>query len=584
VGTSSIPILTILVFLPLAGGIVTALMPAARERLAVPVGMAFAVVEFGFAIYLAVAFQPGQAGFQFVSQHSWIGEFGISWKLGVDGISLFLVVITTLLFPVAMIGPTMRGSARSFMTWLLVLEAACIGTFLALDVFLFFVMFEVTLVPGYFIIAGWGGMRRNYAALKFFIYTFAGSAFLFVALLSLVLLTAPANHGQQTFDLIKLTRLASGLPHADQVLIFAGIAVAFAVKLPLVPFHSWLPDAYTEAPTAGSMIIAGIVFKLGAYGLLRLGLFMLPRGAVDLGPTILTLGAIGITYGAIVTIMQRDLKRLVAYASIVDVAFIGIGVFAFSAQSVTGGVFEMINHGLTTGALFFLVGVIWERRGTLEIRRLGGLQKSAPILAAIFLAVVMSAVGLPGLNGFVGEFLVLVGTFVTHRWWAVVATTAVVTGAIYLLWAYQRVFHGSPVGPNAAVRDISWREIGAVAPLLAGIVFLGVFPKPVLDRITPSVNYVLAHVQSVDPSAHVPQRGQNLTFRVPADQDVDSHPATAAVVVPRGGWSSSAGGASAVAGSSSAGGAAAVGRSSSVVRSSAVGSRSGTAAHPGGGS
>jgi NADH-quinone oxidoreductase subunit M len=258
--------------------------------------------------------------------------------------------------------------------------------------------------------------------------------------------------------------------------------------------------------------------------LLRFGVFLLPRGAADMGPVLLTLAAVGITYGALITIMQKDLKRLVAYASIVDVAFIVLGTFAFSAQGVTGGVMEMVNHGLTTGAIFFLVGVIWERRGTLRIAELGGLQKSMPILAAIFLAVVMSALGLPGLNGFVGEFLVLVGTFITHRWWAVVAVSAIVSGAIYLLWAYQRVFHGPiRIAANAAVRDISWREIAAVAPLLAGIVFLGVYPRPFLDRVTPSVNHLLAHVQAVDPSAHVPPSGQApVSYSVPSDQNVDN--------------------------------------------------------------
>jgi len=521
--TSNIPILTIIVFLPLVGAALVALLPAASADLAKPIGFLTAALELILVIYLVVDFKGGQAGFEFVSQHSWIGQFGIAWKVGVDGISLFLVAMTALLFPVAMVGPKITGSARAFMFWMLLLEAACMGTFLSMDLFLFFVMFEVTLVPGYFIVAGWGGLRRNYAATKFFIYTFAGSAFLFVGILSLSLLTARANGGHQTFDLITLTRLASGLPHSDQVLIFLSFAVAFAVKIPLVPFHSWLPDAYTEAPTAGSMILAGILFKLGAYGLLRLGIFILPRAAADLAPLLLTLAAVGITYGALITIMQKDLKRLVAYASIVDVAFIVLGIFAFSSEGVTGGVLEMVNHGLTTGAMFFLVGIIWERRGTLKISELGGLQKPAPILAAVFLAVVLSAVGLPGLNGFVGEFLVLVGTFITHRWWAVVATTAIVSGAIYLLWAYQRVFHG-PIRQeaNAKVRDISWRELAAVAPLLVGIVFLGVYPKPFLDRVTPSVNHLLAHVQAVDPSAHVVPPGQAaITYSVPADQNVD---------------------------------------------------------------
>jgi len=465
----------------------------------------------------------GQAGFQYLSTQSWIGAFGIGWRVGVDGISLFLLAITALLFPVAMAGPTVRTNNRAYMGWMLLLEAVCMGTFLSLDVFLFFLLFELSLVPAYFLIAGWGGPRRNYAAMKFFIYTFAGSAFMFVAMLALVFLTAPLNNGHQTFDLITLTRLAPKLPHADQVLIFSGFAAAFAVKIPLVPFHSWLPDAYTEASTGGSMILAGILFKLGAYGLLRFGLFMLPIGAADMAPVLLTLAAVGITYGAVVTIMQKDLKRLVAYASIVDVAFIVLGFFAFSQQGVSGGVLEMVNHGLTTGAIFLLVGIVWERRGTLRFRDLGGIQRSAPVLAAVFLVVVLSAVGLPGLNGFVGEFLVLVGTFITRRWWAVVATTAIITGAIYLLWAYQRVFHGPPAGENASVRDMSWRELFAVAPLLAGIVFLGVYPKPFFDRVNPSVGHLLNHAQAAAPQIHVPEQGRpQVAYTVPPTQNVDT--------------------------------------------------------------
>jgi NADH-quinone oxidoreductase subunit M len=529
--TASIPILTIIIFLPVGGAVVAALLPSwAEDRLARALGLAVALVELGFVAYLVVDFPDGQAGFQFISQHSWIGQFGISWKVGVDGISLFLVAMTALLFPIALVGPALGANRRAFVGWMLLLEAACMGTFLSMDLFLFFVMFEITLVPGYFVVAGYGGPRRNYAAMKFFIYTFAGSAFLFVGILSLVLLTAPANGGHDSFDIITLTRLASQLPHTDQVLIFSAFAVAFAVKTPLVPFHSWLPDTYTEAPTAGSMVLAGILFKLGAYGLLRLGIYVLPRGAADMAPVLLTLAALGITYGAVVTVMQRDLKRLVAYATIVDVAFIVLGFFAFSSQGVVGGVMEMVNHGLTTGAIFFLVGLIWERRGTLRFSDLGGLQRPAPILAAIFLAVVMSAVGLPGLNGFVGEFLVLVGTILTHRWWAVVATTAVISGAIYMLWAYQRVFHGKPDAVNDTVRDISWREIGAITPLLAGIVFLGVYPRPFLDRVTPSVGYLLQHVQHVAPNADVPTRGQStIRYTVPASQDVNTAPRTASV-------------------------------------------------------
>ena len=515
------PILTTVVFVPLAGGLVTALLPRSRsEQLAKVVGAITLFVELALVATLVVEFRTGTAGFQFVSNQPWIPGFGIRWFLGVDGISLFLAVVTSVLFPVAVLGPKVVGSAKSFVGWMLLLESACMLTFLSLDLFVFFVAFEVTLVPGYFLISGFGGLRRNYAAMKFFIYTFAGSAFLFVAILAMVFLVGRYD-GHDSFSLITLARWAGHLPIADQEWIFIGLFLGFAVKIPLVPFHSWLPDAYTEAPTSASMILAGILFKLGAYGLLRFGIFMLPQAATRLAPLLLTLAVVGITYGAVVTIMQRDFKRLIAYASIVDVAFIVVGIFAFSAQSITGGVFEMVNHGLTTGALFFLAGMIWERRKTYRISELGGLQRSAPILSAIMVLVIMSAIGLPGLNGFVGEFLVLVGTFLTDRWWAVIATTAVVSGAIYMLWAYQRIFHGRPVGANATIPDISLRETLAIAPLLAGIVYLGIFPAPFLNRITPSVDHLLSHVELAS-GLHVPARGQpRLVYSVPADQRVD---------------------------------------------------------------
>ncbi len=535
-GAIGFPLLTAIIFLPLVGAAVVALLPASREaQLAKTVGAVVMAAELALVATMVVEFDLHNAGFQFVSNHGWIGQFGIDWHVGVDGISLFLVAMTSLLFPVALLGPRAGGSAKRLVGWMLLLEAACVGTFLSLDLFLFFVMFEITLVPGYFLIAGWGGARRNFAAMKFFIYTFAGSAFLFVGIIALVFLVAPHNGGHQTFDLVTLARYAHDLPATDQDLIFVAVAIAFAVKTPLVPFHSWLPDTYTQAPTGASMILAGILFKLGAYGLLRFGIFLLPHAATTLAPVLLTLAALGIVYGAIVTIVQKDYKRLVAYASIVDVAFIVLGIFAFSTQGITGGVLEMVNHGLTTGALFFVVGMVFERRGTLRFSDLGGLQKSAPVLAAVTLVVIMSAVGLPGLNGFVGEFLVLVGTFLTHRWWAIVATTGIITGAIYMLWAFQRVFQGRAEGANLTVTDISVRELAAIAPLLVGMVFLGVYPKPFLERVTPAVGHLINHVQIADPSLQIPKPGEpTQVYAVPAGQEVDSRAALQALASRRG--------------------------------------------------
>src|SRR6202011_2868393 len=318
-----------------------------------------------------------------------------------------------------------------------------------------------------------------YASLKFFVYTMAGSAFLLVGIVSLAFLVEP-KLGHLSFDFIDLARYAPQLTNTEQTLIFLSFVVAFAVKVPLFPLHTWLPDAHTEAPTAGSVILAGVLLKLGTYGILRFGVFLFPKAAVDLGPVLLTLAVIGMTYGAIVAAMQKDLKRLIAYSSVAHLGFIVLGIFAFTSQGISGGVLQMVNHGLSTGALFLLVGMIYERRHTRLISELNGLQKVAPWLAAIFTVVMLSSIGVPGLNGFVGEFLVLIGTFITHRWWAVVAATGVILAAFYLLWAYQRVFHGVPTGDNAEFPEMTWRERGVILPLIVLIVFLGVYPKPVL--------------------------------------------------------------------------------------------------------
>lgn len=523
----SFPILDVIIFLPLGAALAVALLPpAAAKDLARPLALGAGTLELALAIWMVIAFKTGNAhaGFQFTSRQSWIGALGISWYVGVDGISLFLVAMTALLFPLAMASPPGGRSPRAYMGWMLVLESACMASFLSLDAFLFFVAFEVTLVPGYFVIVTGGGPRRGYAATKFFLYTFAGSAFLFVGILATYLLVVghEPSGTKATFDLVALARGAVHLPLADQELLLAAFGTAFAVKMPLVPFHTWMPDAYTQAPTGGSMVLAGILFKLGAYGILRWGIFLFPAAAVSLAPVALTLAAIGVIWGSVVAAMQKDLKRLVAYGTVAGVGFIVIGLFGFTTQGITGGVIEMVNHGLSTGALFLLVGMVWERRKTYRFAELGGLQTVAPILGWVFMAVIMSDIGLPGLNGFVGELLVLLGTFITHRWWAVVATVGVVLAAVYLLWAYQRVFHGPAQAVNAGVRDMTWAERLTVAPLLAGIIFIGVYPQPLLTRVQPAVDHLVAHIEYADPSFSVPASGTGHgIFAVPADQVVD---------------------------------------------------------------
>jgi len=521
----SFPILDVIILLPLGAALVVAALPrGARAGVVRALALGSAGAELALAIWMVVAFKTGDAnaGFQFTSQHSWIGPLGISWYVGVDGISLFLVAMTALLFPIAMASPRVERSPKAYLGWMLALEAACMATFLSLDAFLFFVAFEATLVPGYFVIVTGGGPRRAYAATKFFLYTFAGSAFLFVGVLATALLVAANTGSPVSFDIVSMARGAAHLPVADQVLLLGAFGLAFAVKMPLVPFHTWMPDAYTQAPTGGSMVLAGILFKLGAYGILRWGIFLFPVAAVDLAPVALTLAAVGIIWGSVVAAMQKDLKRLVAYGTVAGVGFIVVGLFGFTAQGITGGIVEMVNHGLSTGALFLLVGMVFERRKTLEFSELGGLQSAVPVLGWVFMVVIMSDIGLPGLNGFVGELLVLLGTFVTHRWWAVVATIGVVLGAVYLLWAYQRVFHGPARAVNEGIRDMTWAERLAVAPLLAGIIFIGVYPQPLLTRIEPAVDHLVHHVEYADPSFKIPAgsvgRG---TYAVPADQVVD---------------------------------------------------------------
>jgi NADH-quinone oxidoreductase subunit M len=488
------PLLTALVVTPALGALVVALIGRTRNDLVKVAGLTTTVVTAALAAALVAGFKPGDAGFQFVSEHSWIEALGISWKLGVDGISLLLVALTALLFPLALLGPKVSRNQKSYVAWMLALEAGCMGSFLALDLFLFFVFFEVVLVPMYFLIAGWGHEERDRAAMKFFLFTLAGSAFLFVGILTVAFLHR-AGTGDLTFDLIALAEGPVPIGPAAPWL-FAAFAIAFAVKTPLFPVHTWLPDAHTQASTAGSVILAGVMLKLGTYGLVRFGVYLFPRASVDFAPVLLTLAVIGITYGAVVAAVQSDLKRLVAFSSVAHLGFIVLGTFAVNGDGLSGGVLQMVNHGLSTGALFLLVGMIDERRHTRQIAELNGLSKAAPVMAGVFTVVMMSSIGVPGLNGFVGEFLILIGTFEAHRWWAVVATTGVVLAAVYLLWAFQRVFHGEPSEENAKMPDMRWTEGAVLAPLLLLIVLFGVYPKVALDRIEPAVERLVEHVES----------------------------------------------------------------------------------------
>jgi NADH-quinone oxidoreductase subunit M len=487
------PILTALILVPLIGAFVTIFISNRRPEWVKLSAALFSVTTAGMSIWLLAKFTTSDAGFQFVSRHEWIDSWGISWHIGVDGISLFLVVLTGLLFPLVILGIDPHHDEKRYLGWMLLLEAGVMGSFLSLDLFLFFIFFEIVLVPMYFLIGGWGYDKRIYAATKFFLYTMFGSAFMLVGIIATAVL-ARRDLGYLTFDLVDIAENANFAVNTGRWL-FLAFAIAFAVKVPLFPLHTWLPDAHTQAPTGGSVILAGVLLKLGTYGFLRFGLYLFPEASVWFKPVMFTLATIGIIYGAIAATMQTDLKRLVAYSSVAHLGFIVLGTFALTDQAVSGGVLQMINHGISTGALFLLVGMIYERRHTRAIAELRGIQSVAPIFSAAFMIVMLSSIGVPGLNGFVGEFLILIGSFETARWWTVVAATGVILAALYLLWAYQRVFHGEPDEANSSFPELRPKEAALLLVFIAGIIFNGVYPKPMLDRINPAVDKLITHVE-----------------------------------------------------------------------------------------
>ncbi len=506
------PAVPALVLVPAVGALIVSMIPKGRHGVHQLVATLFAGAAGAISVWMMVEFDADNPGLQFVSQRDWIEDLGIQWFGAVDGISLFLIVLTGLLFPLAMLAVNPGHDHKPYYAWLLVLQAGCMGVFVALDLFMFFVFFEIVLVPMYFLIGKWGHGNAKYAATKFFLFTMLGSALMLVSILALVSLQARDGNADLTFNLIEIAENLA-ISQTTARWLFLGFALAFAVKVPLFPVHTWLPDAHTEAPTAGSVILAGVMLKLGTYGFIRFGVYLFPEASHFFAPVLITLGVIGIIYGAVVATNQKDLKRLVAYSSVAHLGFIILGTFSLNTQTLQGGLAQMINHGLSTGALFLLVGWLYDRRHTREIAALGGLQKTAPVFAGVFTLVMLSSIGLPGLNGFVGEFLVLLGAFAAHRWWAVVATVGVILAALYLLWAYQRVFHGPAEGDNEDMADLSPWEGLILLPLIAGIVFLGVYPKPMLDRMEPAIDALVTHVEQeldgdfVEPAPTVGRQG-----------------------------------------------------------------------------
>jgi NADH-quinone oxidoreductase subunit M len=496
--------LPLILALPLFGAVIIGLIGKSRPDLIRAVAIATSVGAAAVSVFLLTQFELGTAAFQFVISRNWIEALDVKFSLGVDGISLMLVVLTGVLCALAILGAKPDHDEKGYYIWLLVLEFACLGAFMALDIFLFFVMFELTIVPLYMLIGGWGHGRRVYAANKFFLYTLLASVLMLVAMVVLAVNAHAGPGGGVTFDLVKLAN-SNGLSQNMGRVLFLGFAIAFAVKTPLFPFHTWLPDAHTEAPTAGSVDLAAVVLKLGTFGLLRYCVYLFPEAATFWAPTMLTLSVIGIVYGAVVAAMQKNFKRIVAYSSVSHMGFAILGLFALNTIGIEGSVLVMINHGIGTGALFLLLGWLYQRRHTYEISELSGLQKVAPWFAGAFTVVMLASIGVPGLNGFVGEFLSLLGTFIANRWWAVVAGTGVIIAALYLLWAYQRVFHGPTTEANKSFPELTWGERFVILPLIVLIVFLGVYPKPLLDRIEPSVKALVQHVEVHNPGWHEDQ-------------------------------------------------------------------------------
>ena len=523
---------SVVTFTPLLGALVLLFLKSEHEKGARWIAFVTSLLTFVLSIGLLWSFDSTVGSFQLVEREPWIPDFGIDYHVGLDGISLFLVLLTTFLMPLIFLSAwdDVHKRVKEYMFLFLVLETGMIGAFVAIDLFLFYVFWEVMLIPMYFLIGVWGGARRIYAAIKFLIYTMVGSLLMLVAILYLAYLHNTQT-GSVSFNLLQLYELQ--IPIQAQIWMFAAFVLSFAIKVPLFPFHTWLPDAHVEAPTGGSVILAGVLLKMGTYGLIRFAIPLFPQAAYIAAPILILLAVIGIFYGALVAMVQPDLKKLVAYSSVSHMGFVVLGLFAFNMQGTQGAIFQMLNHGISTGALFLLVGVIYERRHTRLISEYGGLWKQMPIYATIFLVTMFSSVGLPGLNGFIGEFLILLGTFkaiiadgvatsspLWSKMYMLTAISGVVLGAVYMLWMYQRVMFGPLENEeNKKLTDLSQREVLVFAPLLALMLFMGLFPSPFLSRMEKSVEVALTRMAPVQKAYQSKAQGKTESNTVVAQTE-----------------------------------------------------------------
>ena len=493
----SFPLLTAIVFLPLVGAVLLLLAggrDGERDDLVRWLALGVSLAVFLLTLVLWAGFDPASADCQFEERYAWIPRFGISYHVGVDGISLLLMVLTGFLTPLALLGSwgSVTKKVAVFSFFMLALESAMLGVFVAVDLFLFYVFWDAMLIPMYFLIGIWGYDRRVYAAVKFILYTMAGSVLMLVAILGLAYLHADAT-GAYSFNLQDLYQV--DLAPSTQVWFFLAFPLAFAIKVPLFPFHTWLPDAHVEAPTAGSVILAGVLLKMGTYGLLRFAFPLFPEAAAYFAPYLAVLAVIGIVYGALVAMVQPDLKKLVAYSSVSHLGFVVLGICAMNPQGVQGAIYQMLNHGVSTGALFLIVGMLSDRRHTRLIAEFGGLKKVMPRLSAAFLVITLSSIALPGLNGFVGEFLILMGTFLWNPRFAAVAASGVILSAVYMLWMFQRVNYGPVTNQkNEGLPDLTGREAWVLVPAIAMAILMGVLPGPFLRPMAPSVDRVIERV------------------------------------------------------------------------------------------